>query len=71
MKHLEVEAIKDVSTHRYSFRNHSYAFRCPVCGRERRYNTNFLGRRRVMCSGDEKFTLRRKVSKFTLLRKVS
>lgn len=57
--HIEAEAVKQIDTHRYSFRNHSYEFRCPVCERAKRYNTNYLGQRRVMCDG-EKFTLTRK-----------
>jgi len=37
----------------YSYRNWSSAFRCPDvrCGRVGRFNTNYLGRRRVACDG--------------------
>ena len=59
--HAPAPAEKRISTHRYSFRNHSYEFACPVCGRAKRYNTNFLGRRVVTCDG-EKFTLVRRDS---------
>lgn len=56
--HAPAIAVKDLASHRYSFRNHSYAFACPVCGLTKRYNANYLGRRVITCDG-EKFTLTR------------
>lgn len=38
-------------TEHYSNRNWSALFRCPVCGSEKRQNTNFLGRRVMLCRG--------------------
>lgn len=40
---------------RYSGKTWSDAFQCPCCGARRRYNTNFLGTRRVVCNGAGKF----------------
>jgi predicted RNA-binding Zn-ribbon protein involved in translation (DUF1610 family) len=35
----------------YSNRNWSVLFRCPKCGKQKRQNTNFLGRRKMDCNG--------------------
>ena len=56
MTHDPVDTVKKIETARYSYRNWSYEFECPHCGRERRYNANYLGRKRVVCDG-EKFTI--------------
>ena len=42
----------DCKTLHYSNRNWSELFTCPVCGTAKRQNTNFLGQRRMVCSGD-------------------
>ncbi len=34
-----------------SAKGHSFAFECPECSRRGRFNTNFLGSRRVVCNG--------------------
>jgi hypothetical protein len=36
---------------KYSFRNWSDAFQCPACEQTRRYSLNFLGQRKVICTG--------------------
>lgn len=35
----------------YHFRNWSWDFECPTCGRKGRFSLNFLGQRTVMCDG--------------------
>lgn len=40
-------------TLQYSTKNWSKRFECPRCGRIGRFNTNFLGRRMVACTGDK------------------
>lgn len=40
----------------YNGKNWSDAFRCPVCGAQKRYNLNFLGGHKVICDGSGKFT---------------
>jgi hypothetical protein len=35
----------------YNYKSWSATFRCPVCGRERRQNLNFLGQRQLLCNG--------------------
>lgn len=40
---------------RFSGKSWSDAFQCPCCGARRRYNTNFLGSKRVVCNGAGKF----------------
>jgi hypothetical protein len=36
---------------RYSYKNWSLQYACPVCKRDGWFNKNFLGRRRVLCDG--------------------
>lgn len=40
---------------RYHNKSWSDAFECPTCKTRRRFNINYLGRRRIMCDG-QKFT---------------
>lgn len=35
----------------YHGKNWSDRFVCPICGNSRRYNLNYLGRRKVYCDG--------------------
>ena len=35
----------------YSYRNWTRNFKCPTCGREGKFNLNFLGQRTVWCDG--------------------
>ena len=40
------------NSHHYHYKSWSANFRCPDCGREGRFNLNYLGnRKRVFCDG--------------------
>ena len=49
--HDKVAAVKVPGSAHYSYRNWSIKYECPVCAHQGRFNTNFLGRRVVMCIG--------------------
>ena len=50
--HTLHECIRDNKTADFHTKSWSYRFNCPVCGKHRRYNTNFLGNRNVLgCDG--------------------
>ena len=51
VKHNLCATSKDLKTHRYSTKNHSFEFRCPMCGRSQRQNVNFLGYNLLACDG--------------------
>ena len=51
MDHKPTECTAVPHTEQYHFRNHSKAFRCPLCGTTQRRNTNFLGQGALFCDG--------------------
>lgn len=53
MKHAPAVAPRDLKTAQFHTKSWSYSHTCPVCGRQRRYNRNFLGARFVLvCDGE-------------------
>ena len=50
-KHSPTQCIKDLGTQRYSAKNWSVEFVCPTCAKRQRANTNFLGSRKMVCTG--------------------
>ena len=59
LTHDDSECTRINSSIDYHTKSYSYRFECPTCGKSRRYNTNFLGRRVVICSGDAIRAVRR------------
>lgn len=49
--HTPTVCVRVPRTERYSFRNWSIAFQCPSCGAQQRRSLNFLGQRKLVCSG--------------------
>lgn len=46
------QVCKEVSgTSRYHYKSWSFEYRCAACGRTGRFNTNYLGQRKVVCNG--------------------
>ena len=52
------EYCKRIGPQHYHYRSWSDRFECPVCGRTRRYNLNYLGHKAVLCRGDRFATMR-------------
>lgn len=49
--HASVEMEQVPRSYHYHTKSYSYLFRCPSCGWEKRQNTNYLGRRKMVCNG--------------------
>ena len=49
--HDEVVCKADPNSAHYHYKSWSKLFRCPECNRTGRFNTNYLGRRRIICDG--------------------
>lgn len=52
VQHQPVVAKRDPKSIDFHTKSYSFDFRCPQCGKVRRFNTNYLGGRRLpLCDG--------------------
>lgn len=51
--HPPVECKQDNRSAQFHMKSWSYRFTCPTCGNSKRQNTNYLGRRLLICDGQK------------------
>jgi hypothetical protein len=58
-QHEPAAMIPDRRTMDFHTKSYSYTFECPTCHHQQRQNTNFLGRKDLVCDGARRFKVAR------------
>ena len=55
-EHIETESIKDKAMNAvYCGKSWKIQYTCPVCGKTRYFNLNFVGQHKVLCNGRKQY----------------